>query len=174
MPAVGVGHWSSQNLSPNICSIVRGKTQSRTLWRAKNISIPNGERWNCGVNEISWQWHLCLKHNHPFNREHLLCLTNSEWNGWIHGRNMLKMVSIWSCFSYQPLIEGVSQKQWENEPTIVLPFDHIRYSCSWNLLHVSGITKHSYRQYLAVWQLMKPGKIRQIINCSLQITQKRN
>lgn len=174
---VWVGHWS-QNLSPNICSIVGDKNQlkRRNLWRHQNISTSN---WESGI--IRWiQLAGC-----PVYAENIIipvignicCAwqTHSEIAGSI-GRNMLKMVSIWSCFFTQyPLIEGVQPKtmrKWANNSLTLWPYI---YSCSCNVLHVSGITKHPYGtniwQYGSWWNQEKLDKLS--IVCS-QITQKRN
>lgn len=100
--------------------------------------------------------------------------THSEKTGSIE-RNMLKMASIWSCiFTHTYWLMVSSQKQWENEPTLVSPFDYIICSCSWNVLYVSGITRHLYRtniwQYGSWWNQGKLDKLS--IFCS-QITPKR-
>lgn len=133
--------------------------------------------WNYKVNAINWQSCLCRKHNHPFNKEHLLCLTNSQWNAWIHRKehveNGFNMILFFSLNNHWLRVS--SQKQWENEPTIVLPFDHIRYSCRWNLLYVSVITKHPYGtniwQYGSWWNQEKSDKLSIVRS---QITLKRN
>lgn len=82
-------HWYSQNLSQNICHAEKARLQKRTThWRAKNLSIASEESEIIRWMQLVGGYVQAKKHNHPFNREYFLQLTDCEIIESI-GRNML-------------------------------------------------------------------------------------